>query len=79
MAKYCKDCLHRYICDYRTIQDNPVDCKEWLADRTVARVEKTFYEALMEAYDIESYQDGEYHYLLDKETITEIAKEFGII
>jgi hypothetical protein len=33
----------------------------------------------MEAYDIESYQDGEYHYLLDKETITEIAKEFGIV
>lgn len=79
MAKYCKDCLHRYICDYRTRQDKPIDCKDWLFDRTIITTERAFYDELKKhlcSYDLPNYHSFK---AIEEETLDDIAKEFSII
>lgn len=71
----CRNCIHYVVCEYSTIVDKKVKCKQYIPKTIIADTVRKIQQRLKDEEFKVSVDAYSYGYLLGEEDIDEIAEE----
>jgi hypothetical protein len=74
--KICKDCIHYNICEYSTIADKEVNCKDFISKTIKVDTVQKFAKYLKEYSFMCDPGNGHSFYAIDIDELDDYVKEF---
>lgn len=75
-CKFCKNCIHYEVCDYSTVMDKVVDCKQFISKTIVSDTVNKFADYLKENSFLCDPDNGFSFYAIDIDDLDGFVEEF---